>query len=432
MTDAGNEREQRVDEPTGAVIVEPGASAPPSPVSQTLLPLSRRQARLINVLLILATIGLGIVVIGMLSQIFFAFGDVILIFFLAWLIAFVLSPIVRWIVEHVPRLPRVVAVVLIYLVLIVGLLAIIVFIAQALASGIAEFIAYLPKLLSDLPGILAPLQSWLDQFGFHQVDLQALAAQVLQSLRDSASTIVGPLQSIAVASLGAMGTALIVTILSVYIVLDQDRIQAFLNRMVPPGQREDARHLEHSVSRSFGGFMRGQAAIGFAYAAIALATSAVLGLDFIAVTTAASGVLMAIPFFGPFVSWAPPVIVAIFTHPELILPTLVIMMIGWFLVQNVLQPRLMADAVGLHPIVVLASVIIGSKIGGVAGAIFGIPIAAVISSLFFHYLEIFGDDRTVTARAARRVENREGRRIRVPREPQPGVDADVVEEPEGA
>jgi predicted PurR-regulated permease PerM len=423
MTDVGaGEQERPVEGPPPPVTVELL-----TPTQQTLVPLSRRQARLIDILLVLGTIGLGIVVIGMLGQVFFAFGDVILIFFLAWLIAFVLSPLVRWIVEHVPRLPRVVAVVLIYLLLIVGLLTVVVFIAQALATGIAEFIAELPKLLADLPGILAPLQSWLDQFGFHQVDLQALAAQVLQSLRDSATTIVGPLQSIAVASVGAIGTALIVTILSVYVVLDQDRIQAFLNRMVPPGQRDDVRHLEHSVSRSFGGFLRGQTAIGFAYAAIALATSALLGLDFIAVTTAASGLLMAIPFFGPFVAWAPPVIVAIFTQPGLILPTLAIMMVGWFIVMNVLQPRLMADAVGLHPIVVLASVIIGSKIAGVSGAIFGIPIAAVISSLFFHYLEIFGEDRTVAARAARRVENREGRRIRVPREPQPGVDADVEE-----
>jgi predicted PurR-regulated permease PerM len=422
VTDTDPAGDRPVQAPPPAPTVEPL-----TPPWQTLVPLSRRQARLIDILLILGTIGLGIVVVGMLGQVFFAFGDIILVFFLAWLIAFMLSPVVRWIVEHVPGLPRVVAVVLIYLVLIVGLLAIVVFIAQALATGIAEFITALPQLVADLPGILAPLQSSLDQFGFRQVDLQALAGQMLQSLQDSATAIVGPLQSIAVASIGAMGTVLIVTILSVYIVLDQERIQAFLNRMVPPAQREDVRHLEHSVSRSFGGFLRGQAAIGFAYAAIAMATSALLGLDFIAVTTAASGLLMAIPFFGPFVSWAPPVIVAVFTEPGLILPTLVSMMVGWFIVQNVLQPRLMADAVGLHPIVVLASVIIGSKIAGVSGAIFGIPIAAVMSSLFFHYLEIFGEDRTIAARAARRVENREGRRIRIPREPQPGVDADVEE-----
>ena len=54
----------------------------------------------------------------------------------------------------------------------------------------------------------------------------------------------------------------------------------------------------------------------------------------------------------------------------------------------------MAGAVGLHPIVVLAAVIIGSKVAGVAGAIFGIPIAAVLSSIFLHYLEIFGNIAT--------------------------------------
>jgi predicted PurR-regulated permease PerM len=103
------------------------------------------------------------------------------------------------------------------------------------------------------------------------------------------------------------------------------------------------------------------------------------------------------------------------------------MLVGWFIVMNILQPRLMADAVGLHPVVVLGSVLVGSKIAGVSGAIFGIPIAAVLASLFFHYLEIFGEDRTVAARAARRVQHREGRRIRVPREPRAGVDADVEE-----
>jgi len=412
VTDTGSEDRSRSDEPM---------------VTAQLLPITRRQARLFDLLLIFATIGVGIVVIGMVGKIFFDFGDVILEFFLAWLIAFVLSPIVRWIIEHVPRLPRVLAVVIVYLLLFTGMVGVIVFIAQTLATGISEFIDYLPKLTSDLPQVLAPLQSWLDQFGFGQIDLVVTAQQLLTYIRESASGLVGPLQSIAVASVGAIGTTLIVVILSVYILVDQERIQAFLNRLVPPDRRDDARLLEQAVSRSFGGFLRGQAAIGFAYAAVALATSALLGLDFIAVTTALAGLLMAIPFFGPFVSWAPPVIVAVFTQPGAILPTLVIMMIGWFVVMNILQPRLMAGAVGLHPIVVLASVIIGAKVAGVAGAIFGIPIAAVLSSLFFHYLEIFGEGRTVTERAAKRVENREGRRIRVPREPEPGVDADVEE-----
>jgi predicted PurR-regulated permease PerM len=144
------------------------------------------------------------------------------------------------------------------------------------------------------------------------------------------------------------------------------------------------------------------------------------------VTAALAGVFMAIPFFGPFIAWAPPVAVAILAVPDATLPTFILMAIGWLVVMNGLQPRLMQQAVGIHPIVVLGSVLIGSKMAGVTGAIFGIPIAAVISAFFFHFLALSRDTEPVKARAAKRVEGREGRPVRVPREPAPGIDPDVT------
>ena len=138
---------------------------------------------------------------------------------------------------------------------------------------------------------------------------------------------------------------------------------------------------------------------------------------------------MAIPFFGPFVSWLPPVLVAVLLKPDVVLPTLVVMLIGWFAVMNIIQPRLMQEAVGIHPIVVLGSVLVGSKVGGIAGAIFGIPIAAVVSAFFFHFLSRTRESGSVAHRAAKRLAVREGRDVRVPVEPAPGVDPDVDEVP---
>jgi hypothetical protein len=94
---------------------------------------------------------------------------------------------------------------------------------------------------------------------------------------------------------------------------------------------------------------------------------------------------------------------------------------------NVISPRMMSGAVGIHPIVVLASVVIGGKIAGIAGAIFGIPIAAVLSVFFFHWFGRSRENGTVTDRATKRLAQREGRDVRRPREPVPGVDADVDE-----
>jgi len=70
-----------------------------------------------------------------------------------------------------------------------------------------------------------------------------------------------------------------------------------------------------------------------------------------------------------------------------------------------LSARLMAGR-GLHPVVVLGSVMIGSKMAGIPGAIFGIPVAAVIASFFFFYLgHMRVDTQSVAVRAAHRVEN---------------------------
>jgi predicted PurR-regulated permease PerM len=136
---------------------------------------------------------------------------------------------------------------------------------------------------------------------------------------------------------------------------------------------------------------------------------------------------MAIPFFGPFIAWLPPVLVALVTKPEALLPAFLMMGIGWLVVMNALQPRIMQGAVGIHPIVVLGSVLVGSKIAGIPGAVFGIPVAAVVSSFFFHFLHRSTGDRTVAGRAAKRLSEREGRPVVVPREPTPGQAADVPE-----
>ena len=385
-----------------------------------------RQRRWLTAVLVLGAIVLAMVATEIVATVFFALGDVILVFFLAWLLAFILSPVVAGLTRLVPILPRMGAVVLVYATMVGAIVLVVVLVAGALAQSISAFIANVPSLRDDLPGLLHTWQDRLRAIGLEQVDLVAQGQSFLDNLATYAAQLAGPVQSLAVASLGAVGNLLIVLILSLYMVIDRDAILSFFFRIVPPGMKEEARLLETSIARSFGGFLRGQAILGVVYAAVAAVTSAVLGLPYLAVTTAAAGVLMAIPFFGPFVAWVPPVIVAILAVPGATLPAVILMGGGWMVVMNVLQPRLMQEAVGIHPIVVLGSVLIGSKIAGVTGAIFGIPIAAVLSAFFFHFLVMTREPSPITTRAARRVEAREGRPIRVPHEPVPGIDPDVT------
>ena len=390
-----------------------------------------REGRLISGLLALGVVALFFTVVGQLASAFFFFGDIFLTFFLAWLLAFIISPVVARLMSLDPRLPRALAAVIVYTIAIVILVAIVVAAAGALATSIAQFVASIPSIRANLPTILAPWQELLVSVGMGQVDLVAQANGALGNLDQIAAALVEPLQAVAVASLSAVGTMLIVFFLSIYMVVDRDEILSFLFRLVPPAYAEEAHLLQTSISRSFGGFLRGQALMGLVYFLVAVATNLLLGLPLAALSSASAGILQAIPFFGPFLSWAPPVVVALVLKPDAVVPALIIMGAGWVVVMNVLQPRIMQDAVGIHPIVVLGSVLIGSRIAGIPGAIFGIPIAAVVSAFFFHYLHRASVDRTVAGRAAKRVAAREGRAVQVPREPAPGTATDI-EGPESA
>src|SRR5213082_1246312 len=125
-----------------------------------------RQRRWLDALLVMGTTVVAIILIGYLGSIFFYFGDIILIFFLAWLMAFILSPIVAVLVRHVPNLPRIAAVVVVYGLLLVG---------------------QIPEIRNDLPDLLAPWQQRLNAIGFGQVDLAANANSLLSNLNTYAS-----------------------------------------------------------------------------------------------------------------------------------------------------------------------------------------------------------------------------------------------------
>ncbi len=383
--------------------------------------LIEREGRWIRALLILATLTVGLVFIGLAAEVIVYFSDIILIVVMAWVFAFVLNPVVDGFGRVAPKVPRIVPVVVVYGLLFVILAGLGLVIATQLANSIIDFTDELPSLQERVPEIVAPWQESLAELGL-QVDLVVVLDQGLQELANSSGQFVGPLQDVAFASLGVLGNLIFMIFLSLFIVVDKDNLLGFVNRVTPPQYATEMRLFQTSVASSFGGFMRGQAIQALVLGSVAAAGSLLLDIDYMPLTTALVAFFQFIPFFGPFVSWAPPVVAAILTQPDAVIPILLIMGAGWFVTMNFIQPRVMSSAVGIHPVVVLLSVLIGLRLQGVIGAIFAIPVAAVISAFFFHYLNRSqGGPRDVTSRAARRLEEREGRPVRVPTPPVVGT-----------
>ncbi|HET6345849.1 MAG TPA: AI-2E family transporter, partial [Myxococcota bacterium] len=148
--------------------------------------------------------------------------------------------------------------------------------------------------------------------------------------------------------------------------------------VLPPRYREDTFGAMEQIDRTFGGFVRGQliqtAIYGLGTAAVMVAA----GLPYYVVIGIVAGIAMIIPVIGPYLAMAPPLILAVIFNPSSVWWVFVLLFVLQFVVINVMMPRIMGQSVGLHPVVIFAAVLVGARVGGAWGAIFGVPVAAML------------------------------------------------------
>ena len=198
--------------------------------------LTSRERRWFDAILVLGAMTLFFIVLGFVAQIFTIFGDLIMVFFLAWLFAFMLGPVINR-VTAIPFMSRAGAIFTVYFVLFGGLVVVSIVVAAAVVNSIGDFITNLPALRANLPSIIQPWQERIDGFGITGVDLLAQTRFLLDNISDYAVQLAAPLQQIAVASIGAIGNLLLVVVFSLYMVADRERLIAFGFWLVPSGYK---------------------------------------------------------------------------------------------------------------------------------------------------------------------------------------------------
>jgi predicted PurR-regulated permease PerM len=137
--------------------------------------------------------------------------------------------------------------------------------------------------------------------------------------------------------------------------------------------------LERSVARAFGGFLRAQIILAAIQALLVAVVGTAFGIPYLFLIGTLSTLAMLIPFFGPPLALIPPIVAAWIYTPEWFIPATIILVAVQTVIVNWLQPRLMQGALGMHPILVLVGLLVGAQVAGVWGALFGIPVIAVLN-----------------------------------------------------
>ncbi|MEO6578564.1 MAG: AI-2E family transporter [Candidatus Limnocylindria bacterium] len=333
--------------------------------------------------LVIATIYVSLLLIGLLLRILGGFTQIVLILFVAWLLAFVLSPVVAWVVAR-GWMPRGAAIGVVYALTLLVSGFVLFYAASSIGTSMGEIAADFPLTRARIEGSLNDFEAVV-AFGRFDPDLVGLYRDVEASVGRIGVEILGEVPSVTLAVLGSL---VLVTILSLYMLADSSRIVARFGRVIPSRYADEYEILQRTVSNAFGGFLRAQVILAAVQTLLTIVVVLVAGLPYAFLIVAISAVAMLIPFFGPPLALVPPILATAIFAPGLLLIVAPVLLIVQTVLVNYLQPRLMREALGMHPILVLIGLLVGAQVAGLWGALFGIPVLAVLNVFFTYFVNL--------------------------------------------
>jgi predicted PurR-regulated permease PerM len=181
---------------------------------------------------------------------------------------------------------------------------------------------------------------------------------------------------------------LTVFVLAFYWMVERLSIKRVVLRLLGLRRARDVNLIWMEVEEKLGGWVRGQLVLMLAIGVMAGVGFALMGLPGPILLGVAAALFEIIPMIGPFLAFAPAVLVALSIEPSKALIVVAYAFVIQQLESNVLVPRIMRHAVGLSPLTVLTGILAGAALAGLPGAFLAVPLAGAIQVIFSHVLEV--------------------------------------------
>lgn len=320
-----------------------------------------------------------------------AMSHAVLIFLVSVIVAMLLNPLVLAMGRI--RTPRWLAVPLVYLSFLAVVVLVIVFFGPPLIGQLQDFFKAIPNWLSSLNDLLANIQAWLTQRNIN-VNLQLNTTDIVVWAQKNGAASIGTLFSLGMSVVNVLIDIFLIIVVSFYMLLDGKRIFRFLTRLAP-GDPQVKHDYVVGLQTSFSKFVRGQALLG---ATIGLACGMaiwILSWDVVGIWPEGgqyallfgfiAGVTEVIPYIGPFLGAAPPVVAAFFHSPMTAVWIIILYLVIQQLESHILAPNIVGSSVGVHPLVVIFALLAGAQIGGIVGMLASLPLLSMLKHTLTFY-----------------------------------------------
>lgn len=340
-----------------------------------------------------------------------AFVDVFELLALAWLLAFILQPAVKWLSEHpIPPLlirlarrrldpqlahrlqglhmPYGAAVVAVYVGLLIIIIALAIFIIPAVVYQFSLLGKALPRYILQIPELIDSAQGELDRFNL-EIDLKTVyqPSELNERAQELGTLVVQNAFAIATGVATTVGSVLLVYLLSFYMLLDGRKLSSLIGDLIPHRYRDEVAFAAQSIDRTFGGFIRGQLLMGVLYGVGAFVAMSMADLAFSLAIAFLAALIMFIPAIGAPIAMILPGLVALTQGSGATIPLLIAMTAYQQVLLQILMPRIMSEVVGMPALLILTAVMISVRLIGFWGFVFGIPVAGALYTIGLFLLE---------------------------------------------
>jgi len=314
-------------------------------------------------------------------------GRVLTLFVVAGVVALILNPIVAFLQRR--RLPRGLAVLGVYLGFFLTLGGVGVLLAAPVSDQATKFQKDVPNIVKSANGSLADLQGYFDRRGI-RVHIKNQGETALQTLQNNLVKGSGSVVSFTGDLLKSVLTAgfalILILVISVYYLLYGERIGGLVREVMPSGDGTPEDDYPTRVQRAVSGYVRGQLLFSVtmgASAAIALYVFGVLGVfpdgkSYALVFGTFYGLMELVPFVGPVLGAAPPILVALFQDPLTAVWVALLFLALQQLEGHIVAPQIFGLTLRINPLLVIFALLVGGETHGFVGALVALPIAAIV------------------------------------------------------
>lgn len=296
------------------------------------------------------------------------------------ILAFLLDPLITLLAKKgVKRVWSSLATVLLIFLLLV--LFSILFI-PSLIRDLSQMLGHLTGGINNLKVMLDELMKWLGDMIGDTVDLDSefskLSSQGIQLLRDMITRLVY--------SLGSLVDILLVPVITFYLLKDKESIfKAFIS-LFNPAHRARLQLLGAEIRKLLRGYVQGKIIISAFVGLLIGLGCLLLGLPNALTIGLVVGVFDLIPYFGPWLGGMLPVLIALLgPAPIKALWVVLLILVVQQAESGLITPRVISHRVGLHPLVVMFSVMFFGAVMGIPGMVLGVPLMAVLIALIKYW-----------------------------------------------